>query len=347
MTLVGVTAPRINGAISSRLSKLASLERSARHIALRGLARLRRPMFVRQLADVNVYHSPYFALPPETRQKGVHRFITVNDIIPLLHPEWFASEGEHYFADIIRSIHPEDWIFVPSESTKSDLCTYRVDLSADRIIVTPWAADPTLFYRVTDTDKLDAVRNRYKIPSGRYLLALGNLEPRKNLDRLINAFAYVIQQKTARDLNLVLAGKSAWKFDSIFASIRSYPQLENRIVVTGYVAEDDLASLYSGAIAFVYPSLYEGFGLPPLEAMQCGVPVVASNTSSLPEVIGPSGALVDPCDVEAIASGILKLLSDETYRATMREQSLARAALFQWSHSVSGTLTGYRYAMMA
>jgi glycosyltransferase involved in cell wall biosynthesis len=222
-----------------------------------------------------------------------------------------------------------------SESTRRDLMELY-DLPSERIVVTPYAADP--IYRPMDADEArQAVRARFRIRSP-YLLSVGVLQPRKNLARLVRAY-----NRIAGDLphRLVLVGKEGWAGEELRRAIGESPP-GKAPVFTGYVPDADLPALYAGADIFVYPSLYEGFGLPPLEAMACGAPVITSNTSSLPEVVGDAGVTVDPLDTEALARAILDLLQDEARRSSLREAGLRRAAGFSWDRTARETLAVYR-----
>jgi glycosyltransferase involved in cell wall biosynthesis len=238
-------------------------------------------------------------------------------------------------------------VIADSTATKRDLVQlYGTD--PDRITVIPLGLDE-LFQPVTDPARLADVRARYGIP-GDYLLYVGTLQPRKNLVRLIEAWARVIADCRLQiaDLGrwtLVLAGKKGWLYEEIFATVRRLG-LEGRVLFPGYVPEEDLPALLSGATAFVWPSLYEGFGLPVLEAMACGTPVIAANVSSLPEVVGDAGLLVDPLDSEALAAAMQRLLADAdpstplraSLRAELRQRGLARAKLFSWPRCARETL---------
>ncbi len=179
---------------------------------------------------------------------------------------------------------------------------------------------------VRDADALVAMRMRYHLP-GPYILFLGRIQPRKNLTRLIEAFARLAPDRP--DLTLVLAGPTGWLAEPICARVRELG-LETRVLFPGYIAEADKAALISGAQVFAYPSLYEGFGFPVLEAQACGVPLLASNTSSLPEVVGDGGLLVDPLDVTAIAAGLARLLDDVLLRRTLIALGAANLRRFSW-----------------
>jgi glycosyltransferase involved in cell wall biosynthesis len=176
------------------------------------------------------------------------------------------------------------------------------------------------------------------------MLSVGAIQPRKNLGRLVAAYSHLRGAKPEGKLpKLVLAGKCAWLYDETLRAIKEL-ELSDSIILTGYVPESDLPALYSGALCFIYPSYFEGFGLPPLEAMQCGVPVIVGDRTSLPEVVGDAGVLVDPFDVNALAAAIEKVVSDSNLRAKLSVQGLARAKLFEWRETARQTLAVYQKA---
>jgi glycosyltransferase involved in cell wall biosynthesis len=295
---------------------------------------------------IDIFHSPVFALPPRRRrERGVRRFLSVPDLTTERFPGLFGWEVVADMRRVFASLHPGDWVLAPSECTRADLLAHRPDLDPSRVFVTPLAADPHVFRPVCDAARIAAARARYGIPAGPYLLAVNTLNPRKNMDGAIRAFARLVAQERVPGLSLVLVGQKVWDYQHITRALDQAGAARDRVVLAGYVADDDLAAVYSGAAAFVYPSLYEGFGLPPLEAMQCGLPVITSNTSSLPEVVGDAGVMVDPTDVEALADAMLVLYRDERLRAELRERSLRRAAGFTWEACVRRTLDAYRAAL--
>jgi glycosyltransferase involved in cell wall biosynthesis len=177
-----------------------------------------------------------------------------------------------------------------------------------------------------------------------YILGLGSIQPRKNLERLIAAYAMLAKE---RDIPpLVLVGKKAWLFgDSIDAAVKH--GVADRVIFTGFVPEEDLAALYSAATIFVYPSFFEGFGLPPLEAMQCGTPVITGDRTSLPEVVGDAGIMVDPFDVDAIAGAMRRLLMDEQLRSDLSRHGIERAMTFSWEKAARETLDVFKKVMAA
>lgn len=232
-------------------------------------------------------------------------------------------------------------IITSSDYSRRDIVqTYGIP--EERTSVTPLAA-PAHFAPVTDERELQRVRELYSI-KGDYVLAVGSIQPRKNLVRLIAAYALLRHTLPPERLpQLVLVGKRAWLYGETLRAVEQH-DLHNFVNFTGYVSSADLPALYTGALCFVYPSYFEGFGLPPLEAMQCGAPVIAGDRTSLPEVVGEAGLLVDPFDERAIASTIERAISDEHLRAELRRKGLARARLFDWRETARLTLKAYEQA---
>lgn len=232
-------------------------------------------------------------------------------------------------------------LLAPSEHTRRDLVeTYAVE--PRRVDVTPLAAPPH-FAPVKAESELRRVRELYRI-EGDYVLTVGSIQPRKNLARLINAYSLLRRARPHAKLpQLVLVGKRAWLYGETLRLIREQG-LEALTVLTGYVPEADLPALYSGALCFVYPSYFEGFGLPPLEAMQCGAPVIAGERTSLPEVVGDAGLLFDPFDVEALGQALKRVIDDGDLRASLRRKGIERAKRFSWHETARLTLKAYERA---
>jgi glycosyltransferase involved in cell wall biosynthesis len=240
-----------------------------------------------------------------------------------------------------RTARQASQVIALSEYARDDIVkTYQV--SPDKISVIPLAASDH-FRPISDEEELQRVRQTYGI-EGEYMLSVGAIQPRKNLGRLVAAYSHLRDVKPEGKLpKLVLAGKCAWLYDETLSAIKEL-ELSDSIILTGYVPETDLPALYSGALCFIYPSYFEGFGLPPLEAMQCGVPVIVGDRTSLPEVVGDAGVLVDPFDINALAAAIGKVISDSDLRAKLSVQGLARAKLFEWRETARQTLAVYRKA---
>lgn len=231
-------------------------------------------------------------------------------------------------------------LIVPTDYGKNDLATtYKIP--PEKIDVIPLAAGRT-FSPASEKD-VQRVRQTYVIQD-EYILSVGSIQPRKNLPRLIAAFARLRSTWSNGKLpKLVLVGKQAWLYDETIRAIES-AGIEDSVILTGYVPAADLPALYTGATCFVYPSYFEGFGLPPLEAMRCGTPVITGNTTSLPEVVGDAALTVDPFSVEALESGIKKLLINPDLRATLRVKGLAQAEGFNWQDTARETLAVYQRA---
>jgi glycosyltransferase involved in cell wall biosynthesis len=309
------------------------------------LSRLYRMSLTRRIGQrVDLFHSQYAALPRFRSGHKPVRMMTIYDIIPLIHPEYFADGFADEFRPIVESFSAEnDFLFTISECTKIDICSY-FHMDPDRVFVTPLAASPELYYPVSDKSAIDEVKQQFHIPDGRYFLTLATVEKRKNLATSIRCFREIIREPGCEDLSFVLVGTRGWKVQELLDEIGNDPLLQDRVVFTGFVPDQYLSAIYSGATGFLYPSLYEGFGLPPLEAMQCGVPVIASNTSSLPEVVGDAGILVKPQDRDQICQAMLSLLKDRELRSAYVCKGIERAAKFSWKHCADQTVAGYQKA---
>jgi glycosyltransferase involved in cell wall biosynthesis len=290
---------------------------------------------------VDVLHSSTTPLPPRARgRRGPRRFVSIYDL-RASRPDATPHEIAHEQA-LLASVRDGDRIMTSSASTRRDLIATGI-ASPDRIALVPLAADATLFHPADPADGAAdrLIRGRLAVPSTAYVLLLDAPQPRKNVGRAIAAFAALVQQQHIAGLDLVLAGGHATP-ERVAAIEAGHPVLRGRVTSTGYVSDRELAALYRGAVWFLYPSLYEGFGLPPLEAMQCGTPVVTADTSSLPEVVGDAGIMVDPLDVDAFAAAMLALWSDEPARAGARARGLAHARRFSWADTLAATLDAYR-----
>jgi glycosyltransferase involved in cell wall biosynthesis len=226
-----------------------------------------------------------------------------------------------------------------SQHTRGDIIeTYGIE--PERIDTIPLAA-PDHFGPVTDNRELQRVRHTYGI-EGDYILAVGSIQPRKNLARLVRAYASLRGGGSADKLpKLVLAGKCAWLYDETLRALTE-TGVGDAVVLTGYVPEGDLPALYSGALCFIYPSYFEGFGLPPLEAMKCGAPVIVGNRTSLPEVVGDAALAVDPFDVGGIAVAIEALINNSELRRELSLKGQERASQFTWRETARRTLAVYQ-----
>lgn len=296
--------------------------------------RLQLPLWV-ELATgaVDIFHSPDFVLPPVRRAKTL---VTVHDLSFIRYPQCADANLRAYLNKVVpRSVHRADLILADSHNTKDDL-TELLGVERDRIeVVYPGVEER--FRPIEDQALLERVRKRYNLPP-RFILGLGTLQPRKNFTRLIEAFADL--RFAICDLHLVIAGGKGWLYEEIFATVERLG-LEDKVVFTGFVADEHLPALYNLADLFVFPSLYEGFGLPPLEAMACGRPVVTSNASSLPEVVGEAGLMVEATDVEALAEAMQRVLEDNALRVRMIAKGVEQATKFTWEKAAAKLLSLY------
>jgi glycosyltransferase involved in cell wall biosynthesis len=260
-----------------------------------------------------------------------HQVCTIHDLIPLDHPEWFnrrfACWYEWLLPKLARNVTR---LIAVSEFTKARIVE-RLRVKPEKVAVIPNGIDER--FSPCGAEEIEAVRSALRIKT-RYMLCVGSVEPRKNLIRLLQAWSRVPAAKS-EDVVLVIAGGlgTARVFEAV-----SLGKVPARVKFTGYVPDKQLPALYSGALALIYPSLYEGFGLPPLEAMACGTPVVTSNNTSLPEVVGDAAVLVNPEDVDSIASGIQEILSSADLRRELQEQGLQRARQITWQRAAEQTL---------
>jgi glycosyltransferase involved in cell wall biosynthesis len=344
---------RLNGAIECRRSE-SRLDQIHRR-AIRRLFSNVRIMFEaipdlqisKELEGADIFYFPSNSTMPKrtSRMKNLKRFITVYDLAPILYPDFFAHHEENLLRAMIASLGPEDRLICISHSTKDDLLSHFTHIDPSRVVVTHLAASD-FFYPCSDTEKISNVKRKYGIaPHTPYVLSVGTLEPRKNLDHVIEGFSRFVRENHVNDLNLVLVGPKGWNYERIFVRVAQEEWLKDRVIFTGYVADEDLAPLYTGALAFVYLSFHEGFGLPPLEAMQCGTPVIVSNTSSFPEVVGEAGLMIDPRDRDAFGQALHSLYHSISLRETMSRKSLERARQFSWDKCTRETIAAFKMAV--
>jgi glycosyltransferase involved in cell wall biosynthesis len=284
---------------------------------------------------IDVYHGPAFVAP---LFKTCGQVVSVHDMTFHLVPEQHSWHKRIYFQAMIPAmVRGSERVIAVSESTKRDILSL-VPVPENKICVTHLGVD-SRFQPVSDQEKLAALRVKHRLRR-QFILFVGVIEPRKNIAALVNAYAAA---SLADQFDLVLAGSLGWDYSGLLEQVAN-SGLKDRIRIIGYVDDEDLPTLYSAAEVFVYPSLYEGFGLPPLEAMACGVPVITSSISSMPEIVGDAAILVNPRDVAAIASALLKLLSNAELREQHALRGRERARLFTWDRMAQKTLEVYESA---
>jgi glycosyltransferase involved in cell wall biosynthesis len=277
---------------------------------------------------VTLFHAPHYVLPPLVTCRSV---VTIHDCIHLMFPQYLPNRFALEYARLSISLAARRAarVLTVSESSKRDILRF-VDTEPDKIDVIYNAYDERFGVEPREEDVV-RVRERYQLHD-EFVLYAGNVKPHKNLGRLIEAFD-MVRRRNLEHLKLVLIGDEISKYTALRRAVHQH-QLHQYVRFLGYLPEETLAVMYRLAGVFVFPSLYEGFGLPPLEAMASGTPVVTSNVSSLPEVAGDAAVLVDPYDPVAIADGIERVLTDEQLRHDLRRRGLARARQFSWEDSV-------------
>jgi glycosyltransferase involved in cell wall biosynthesis len=284
---------------------------------------------------VDILHVQYTS-PPFTPCPVVN---TIHDLSFEHLPETFKRRSWRQMRlTIRRSAQTATQIITDSNFSREDILrTYK--LSPDRVTATPLAASGK-FKPVEDPSEIRRVRQRYGI-DGDYILTVGSIQPRKNLPRLISAFAALCREGAIRPLpTLVIVGKRGWLYEETLHAAEN-SQVKEQILFTDYVPESDLSALYTGATCFVYPSYFEGFGIPPLEAMRCGTPTITGNRTCFPEIIADGGLMIDPFDERAMLEAILQVLSDSNLRADLRKKGIKRASLFDWKETARQTLSVY------
>ncbi len=285
--------------------------------------------------SLDIFHSPHFVYPLFVSSPSV---VTIHDLIPLVFPASMRSSvaRTYYRRANKKAIGKAERIIAVSESTKRDIQKV-FGVAGEKIALIPNGVADS-FKVISNEASLDGIKKRCRIRS-KYILNVGNPKPHKNWTGLVEAFAAL--DEGFSDYQLVLVGSSDPRFPQVVRLIKRLG-LEDRVMITGFVSEKDMVLLYNAAEMFVFPSLYEGFGLPVLEAMACGTPVVSSNTSSLPEVVGDAGILFDPNDKTDLVKGIEMVLSNEELRQDLLRRGLERIRHFSWTGTAQQTLEVYQ-----
>jgi len=276
-----------------------------------------------------LFHAPHYVLPPLTPCRTV---VTIHDCIHLRFPQYLRSKLGYAYARaaLWSATHRAARVITVSEASKRDILRYfRVPES--RIDVIHNAIDDR-FRQAPAAEDMERVRQRYQL-NAPFILYAGNIKPHKNLERLIESFHLLRQDPALKDVQLLIIGDEISKYATLRRAVHRH-KLHKHVRFFGFVSHETLAALYRLADVFVFPSLYEGFGLPPLEAMASGTPVITSDVSSLPEIVGDAALLIDPTEPEAIADAMRRVLGDADLRASLKARGLARARAFSWERSI-------------
>jgi glycosyltransferase involved in cell wall biosynthesis len=310
---------------------------------LRAVENSRRPLSAHSLKGWDVFHSSYYGLPEATLHiPRLQRFLTVCDVSNILHPG-LAERGDEFMLSVLNTLRPSDHVIAISQTTKDELCAVRPDLDPAQISVVPLAASDQ-FCPVPRSEEVDRVLHSHGLMGKRYFLSVCTLDKRKNLLTLLKAFSLWVGQERDKETQLALVGFPGNQSGKLKQFIQEHSLLRGRVQVLGFVPDAELPALYSNALGFVYPSIHEGFGLPVLEAMQSGLPVITSNVGALRELSRGAALLVDPHSVDEIAGALGELSQSEEVRTTLSEQGRARSQFYSWGRSAALLLEAYQRA---
>lgn len=276
--------------------------------------------------NADIYHFFNFIVPPKISGKVI---TTIHDLTYILYPETISGNSRRRLEkDMRHTIRQSDFIITVSKNSKREIIKYlNID---ERKIAVVYNGVDEVYKKVLSSEEISAAKKKYNIP-GKYLLYLGTLEPRKNIETIIKAYN-CFKKSHKEEIKLVLAGKKGWLYESIFKLVKDFG-IENEVIFTDYIDDADKAPLYQGAEIFLFPSLYEGFGIPVIEAMASRIPVITSNSSSLPEVAGNAAIMTDPLDYEKISDSIELILNEEGLREKMINEGIKQADKFNWDSS--------------
>jgi glycosyltransferase involved in cell wall biosynthesis len=291
---------------------------------------LKWPKIDKLLGGVDVFWSPHLNFT--ALSKDTKHILTIHDLSFLLTPEFFSLRKNvwHKILNAKKIIASADVIIAISENTKRDIIKLT-GVSEKKIRIIHDGIGSEMHPVGIADEKLIAIKNKYNLPD-KFILYLGTIEPRKNISALISAFEQIADQPEMREFKLVIVGYDGWKNKEVYRAI-NYSKFKNRLILIGYIENSEKIYFYNLCTIFCYPSFYEGFGLPILEAMACGAPVIASNLSSMPEVAGNAALLIDPADENTISQAIFALAGDKKLQELYSSRGIERAKLFSWKKS--------------
>ena len=284
------------------------------------------------------YFSPFNPVSPII-YKNLVSSIFIHDLIPIVCNDITCNKFTKSYEKFIANIKC-DFVFFNSKATRNDFLKFRPDFDEKKTLVTLLAADAK-FKPSTDQALISSTRSKYHIPTAKYFLSVSDFNPRKNILFTIKNFLRFAKENSQNDISLVLAGPNKNMNRELLTDLEFFAEFKDKIIFTDFVDDEDLPTLYSGALAFIYTSLYEGFGLPPLEAMQSGTPTITSNTSSLPEVIGDAGILIDPTSDAELILSMKKIYEDGSLRDDLSKKGIARASIFSWDALIKDLLVSW------
>lgn len=309
--------------------------------------------FNRKTLSFDIYQSFFYKIPDKiAKSENIKKFIFVHDILPLMRSHDFKKKPKkqmkikNNFYNIFTNLDNRVVFFYNSKCTKKDFLRYFPKFKGNLNIVAYLAADRKMFFEIKNQDinVKNSILKKYDVPvDKKYILSLSSLNPRKNLLFLVESFCkFLDKNEEIKDLYLVLAGPRGWQIDNLFKEIADNEKYRDKIIITGFINEDDINIIYNSAFCFAFPSLYEGFGLPILEAMQCGLPTISSNTSSMPEVYGNAALEIDPKKEDDLINAISNIYYNEDFRVNLSKKSLNRSKHFDWRETAIKIIEQYK-----
>ena len=323
---ISANCPAFSHKITSGLPLFNPLPPGAKKITNPFINLLNLEINIRDIEKNDLFFSYYYPFPAKVKKSKIKKCITLLDIITLRMPG-YTEEVMNLTKEIVECIIPNFAVSI-SEYSKKDLCNYDNRVNPDNVFVAPLAASNELFFVNKDSNEWNRVKGKYHLPD-RYFLSVSSIDKRKNLPHLIKSFRKFVLQQNPKDIVLVLTGNSTYGY-SILDELNIEKEVRDKIILAKSVANEDLSVVYSHAMCFFFISVYEGFGLPVLEAMQCGTPVVSSNATSLPEVVGDAGIMVSPMDEDNLCEAMNTMYKSEELRNNYSKQGLERAKQFSW-----------------
>ncbi len=297
--------------------------------------------------EADIIHYPLETLARPFLKSKPLIFQTIHDTIPCMYPELYTKKRAHVVINLCKRLSKFDRIFCPSISTKQDLLTFS-QLDPDKIFVIHHAACPHIFYPSISEEPFNLIKKKYHLLDNPYLLCVGRLEERKNISHILQTFIRLIDEEKIDDLNLVLVGPlNTLSHPVIYTFTNEVIKkgFQNRVIHIPFLEDEWMATLYSHALISLFLPIYEGFGLPALEAMQCGSPLICSNNSSIPEIVADAGILIDHDDADLLCHNILDLYHSDTKRSYYRKKGLERSKLFNWKKYVEQAIVAYQFAL--
>ena len=284
------------------------------------------------LSEYDAYLSLFSPISPVVYQSGIKTFMVIHDIIPIVYPDGCTKKFIKKFKSWMKEADADEY-FVVSNFTKEDFLKFRTD-EKNKPVHTMYLGASSYFKPITDKKVLSKVKEKYGITAPKYFLAVSEITARKNFVHLLKSFVSFLDETGVEEVQLVLVGRVREGYTAVLSQVAEFEKYEDKIIQTGFADNEDLAPLYSGALAFIYPSLYEGFGLPVLEGMQCGVSVITADNTSLPEVGGDAVMYITGLDEKETVSALKRLYQNKELRHLLSKKGIERAKKFNWDNTV-------------